>query len=109
LNAEAKLRRLLDREEISNLRIAFSTALGAKDRGEFTIMGQKRTGREEIAAGPARDLERHGPLKRFSTNHPIEVDGNGARACHYVIAGHGPDADDVGGRYVRTADGLLGF
>jgi hypothetical protein len=125
VNVEAELRRLRDREEISELMVAFGAALDAKDweaygntfveDGEFTIMDQKRTGREEIVAGPARDLERYGLLQHFSGNHTISVEGDEARAGHYVIAVHGPDAAnpslhaDIGGRYecrcVRTEEG----
>jgi hypothetical protein len=78
-------------------------------------MGQQRRGREEIAAGPARDLARYDSLQHFSTNHMIDVDGDTATASHYVIGVHVPDAGtparhaDVGGRYhcecVRTAHG----
>jgi uncharacterized protein (TIGR02246 family) len=122
---DPQLQKLLDKDEISDLLVSFGAALDAKDwqsygntfteDGTFTIMGQKRTGRAEIVAGPERDLERYGILQHFSANHRIEVDGDEARASHYVIAVHGPDAAtpsvhaDVGGRYecrcVRTPEG----
>jgi hypothetical protein len=125
MSLDPHLQRLVDRSEISDLLLRFGAALDAKDwraygetfveDGEFTIMDQKRVGRAEIVAGPERDLERYGILQHFSTNHRIEVEGDEARASHYLIAVHGPDAAapsshaDVGGRYdcrcVRTAAG----
>jgi hypothetical protein len=81
----------------------------------FEIMGQTRRGREEIAAGPSRDLAHYDALQHYSTNHLIDVDGDRATASHYVIGVHVLDAGaparhaDVGGRYhcecVRTVDG----
>lgn len=123
--ANANLKRLLDEAEIGRLLLGFAAALDAKDwasyaatfteDGVFEIMGQKRRGREEIAAGPARDLARYHALQHYSTNHVINVEGDRATASHYVIGVHVPDAGaperhaDVGGRYhcecLRTADG----
>jgi uncharacterized protein (TIGR02246 family) len=122
---DTRLHCLLDEAEISRLLLSFGAALDSKDwegyadtfteDGTFEIMGQRRTGREEIAAGPARDLEGYDRLQHFSTNHVIDVDGDSASASHYVIGIHVPDASegsrhaDVGGRYVcecrRTDDG----
>jgi uncharacterized protein (TIGR02246 family) len=130
LDAEAtsldpRVQLLVDKAEIGSLLLSFGAALDSKDwegyadtfteGGVFEIMGQKRTGREEIAAGPARDLERYDRLQHYSTNHVIEVDGDTAKASHYLIGVHVPDGKhhsrhaDVGGRYLcecrRTAAG----
>lgn len=125
MTVEEQLRELLDKQEISELMVAFTGALDAKDwhaYGEtfvedasFTIMGQTRHGREAIAAGPARDLERYARLQHLSANHRVSVDGDEAQASHYLFGVHVPtDAEpsqhaDIGGRYdcrcVRTADG----
>jgi uncharacterized protein (TIGR02246 family) len=122
---EAGMQRLLDESEISRLLLSFGAALDRKDwsayaetfteDGVFEIMGQKRRGRDEIVAGPARDLERYDRLQHFSSNHVIEVDGDTATASHYLIAVHVPDGEqpashaDVGGRYLcecrRTEEG----
>jgi uncharacterized protein (TIGR02246 family) len=79
MNVEARLGELLDKQEISELLLAFTGALDSKDweayggtfapDASFTIMGQTRHGRDEIAAGPARDLERYARLQHFSANH----------------------------------------
>ena len=125
MSEDARLQLLLDRAEIGDLMLAFGAALDAKDwrayagvfteDASFTILGQERRGREEIAAGPARDLERFDAMQHFSCNHRILVDGDEASASHYLIAVHVPDADrpalhaDIGGRYdcrcVRTEAG----
>ena len=125
MSEDPRLRLLLDRAEISDLMLAFGAALDAKDwqaYGEvfaedasFTILGQTRRGREAIIAGPERDLERFDALQHFSCNHRIAVDGDEARASHYLLAVHVPDAAepaahaDIGGRYdchcVRTTEG----
>jgi uncharacterized protein (TIGR02246 family) len=122
---DSRIQLLIDKDEISRLLLGFGAALDSKDwqayaetftqDGVFEIMGQKRTGRVEIAAGPARDLERYDRLQHYSTNHVIEVDGDTATASHYLIGVHVPDGDqhsrhaDVGGRYLcecrRTAAG----
>ena len=123
--SDAALQRLVDRAEISDLLLAFARALDAKDwdayadtyaeDGEFHIFDQVRAGREELAAGPARDLTRFDRTQHFSTNHVIEVDGDRATAQSYLLAIHVPDAGqpdvhaDIGGAYrcdcVRTAEG----
>lgn len=125
MTAEARLQKLLDKQEIGELLFAFTGALDDKDwtaygetfvpDGTFTIMGQTRHGREAITAGPARDLERYARLQHFSANHRIRVDGDEAQATHYLIGVHVPDGAqpaqhaDIGGRYdcrcVRTPEG----
>jgi uncharacterized protein (TIGR02246 family) len=114
-----------DEDEIRELMLTFGRALDERDwdaysntfaeDGAFEIMGQRRVGRAEIAAGPARDLTRFARTQHYSTNHRIEVDGDRATASHYLLAVHVPDADrpgehaDVGGRYMcecrRTSEG----
>jgi uncharacterized protein (TIGR02246 family) len=123
--AEAALQRLLDEAEIGRLLLSFGAALDRKDwsayaetfteDGMFEIMGQERRGRDEITAGPARDLERYDRLQHFSSNHVIDVNGDTATASHYLIGVHVLDGEqparhaDVGGRYLcecrRTEDG----
>jgi uncharacterized protein (TIGR02246 family) len=114
-----------DRAAISQLMITFVTSLDKRDweayantftvDGTFEILGQRRTGRPEIAAGPARDLGGFARTQHLSTNHVVELDGNTATASHYLFAVHVPDADrpaehaDIGGQYicrcVRTPEG----
>jgi uncharacterized protein (TIGR02246 family) len=111
--------------EIRELMLAFARALDERDwdayantfaeDGVFEIMGQRRVGHAEIAAGPARDLTQFDRTQHYSTNHRIEVDGDRATASHYLLAVHVPDAErpnehaDVGGRYLcqcrRTSEG----
>jgi hypothetical protein len=57
LNAEAKLRRLLDREEISNLRIAFSTVDPVVARRRLAVGLGRRLHPRGVGLGrrPARD------------------------------------------------------
>jgi uncharacterized protein (TIGR02246 family) len=122
---EARVQRLLDEAEIRDLFLAFARALDEKDWGAyaasftedgvFEILGQRRVGRDEIAAGPARDLTRFHRTQHFSTNHVIAVDGDAATAQSYMLAVHVPDAGepgvhaDIGGCYRcecrRTAEG----
>jgi ketosteroid isomerase-like protein len=123
--SDRALQRLADRAEISDLLLAFARALDTRDwdayaqtfaeDGEFRIFDQVRVGREEIAAGPARDLTRFDRTQHFSTNHVIDVDGDRATAQSYMLAIHVPDAAkpdehaDIGGTYrcecVRTPEG----
>lgn len=119
------LEQLADRAEISELMLTFGDSLDRRDwdayantfteDGVFEIMGQRRTGRAEIAAGPARDLTVFARTQHFSSNHRIELAGDTATASHYLLAVHIPNADrpdehaDVGGQYrcqcVRTTEG----
>lgn len=64
--------------------------------GEFEIMGQRRKGREEIAAGPRRDLARYDGLQHLVMNELVDVDGDRATGSWYAIAVHIPDASDPG-------------
>jgi uncharacterized protein (TIGR02246 family) len=122
---EERLQAIEDRNAVSDLMLAFGAALDAKDwdaytalfleDGKFTIEGQARHGREEIVAGPRRDLDRYAALQHYSTNHKVALDGDTAIASHYLIAIHIDDEGamelhaDAGGRYdckcVRTPDG----
>jgi uncharacterized protein (TIGR02246 family) len=115
VSAEARLQRLVDEAEIRDLLLAFAHALDDKDwsayaatfteDGVFEILGQRRVGRAEIAAGPARDLTRFDRTQHFSTNHVIVLDGDVATARSYLLAVHIPDAEqatqhaDIGGTY----------
>ena len=125
MSEDPRLRLLLDRAAIGDLMLAFGAALDSKDYeayagcftadASFTILGQTRHGREEIAAGPARDHARYDAVQHFSSNHRIVVDGDEALASHYLLGIHVPDGGepslhaDTGGRYdcrcVRTAEG----
>ncbi len=122
---EDRLQALEDRQAVSDLMLAFGAALDAKDwdayaelfleDGKFTIEGQARHGREEIVAGPRRDLDRYDALQHYSTNHKVELNGDQATSSHYLIAIHVDDSGamelhgDAGGRYdckcVRTPAG----
>lgn len=119
------MQELLDERAIRALLLEYLTAIDNKDwdryarafaeDGEFEIMGQRRVGRAEIAAGPARDLAHFGRTQHYSTNHVVELDGDRAQASAYVYAVHIPDAKqpsehaDIGGCYrcscVRTSEG----
>jgi uncharacterized protein (TIGR02246 family) len=115
VTTDARIQRLLDEAEIRELLLAFAHALDDKDwdayagtfteDGVFEIFGQRRVGRAEIAAGPARDLTRFDRTQHFSTNHVIAVDGDEATARSYLFGVHLPDAAqpgrhaDIGGSY----------
>ena len=121
----ASLDQLADRAEITQLMLTFVDSLDRRDwdayaktfteDGVFEIMGQRRTGHDEIAAGPARDLGVFARTQHFSTNHTVELATDSATATHYLFGVHIPDADrpdehaDIGGAYrcecTRTAEG----
>lgn len=64
--------------------------------GEFEIMGQRRRGRAEIVAGPARDLARYDGLQHLVMNEIVDVDGDRASGSWYAIAVHVPDNASLG-------------
>jgi uncharacterized protein (TIGR02246 family) len=93
-------------------------ANGFAEDGEFEIMGDRRTGRAEIATGPSRDLAKYDRLQHLVMNEIVDVDGDRATGQWYAIAIHVPDASDpathadVGLRYrfkVRRDDGAWLF
>ena len=69
---------------------------GFAEDGEFEIMGQRRKGRPEIVAGPARDLAKYDGLQHFVMNEIVDVDGDTAAGSWYAIAVHVPDGSDPG-------------
>jgi uncharacterized protein (TIGR02246 family) len=69
---------------------------GFCEDGEFEIMGDRRRGREAIAAGPARDLAGYDALQHFVMNEIVDVDGDRASGQWYALAVHVPDAADPG-------------
>jgi uncharacterized protein (TIGR02246 family) len=113
------LQTLLDERDIRALIRGGWAAIDRKDwdtyanafaaDGVFEIMGQRRHGREEIVAGPARDLAHFAALQHVITNEIVEVDGDEAHGQWYAIAVHVPSAEepdrhaDVGLRYRFTA------
>jgi uncharacterized protein (TIGR02246 family) len=113
------LKRLLDEADVRELILAFGRALDEKDwdaygrvfaqDGEFEILGQRRHGRAEITAGPARDLARFEVLQHVLTNISVRVDGDRADAGAYLIGVHVPVAAepqrhaDIGARYTYAA------
>jgi uncharacterized protein (TIGR02246 family) len=123
--SDARLQRLLAEAEIRDLLLAFANGLDDKDwaayastfteDGVFEILGQRRVGRAEIAAGPERDLTSFDRTQHFSTNHLIAVDGDAATTRSYLLGVHLPRADqpavhtDIGGCYhctcLRTDEG----
>jgi uncharacterized protein (TIGR02246 family) len=119
MSTEQQLQLLLDEREIRNLTLSAWAAIDGKDwegyanvfteDGEFEIMGQRRKGREEIVAGPARDLTKFDGLQHIVTNQIVAVDGDRAEGQWYTIAVHVPDGSDpashadVGLRYRFTA------
>jgi uncharacterized protein (TIGR02246 family) len=128
-----RVERLVDEDDIRNLFFRMGRALDAKDwrgyaatfddDGEFVVFGQRRVGREAIAAGPERDLSRFVQTQHLHTNQVISVNGDEATASVYCIAVHVLDEQDrtqhhtIGIRYDaicrRTSDGWrfrrLGF
>ena len=64
--------------------------------GEFEIMGQRRHGRAEIVAGPARDLAKYDGLQHLIMNELVTVDGDSASGSWYAIAIHVPDNAELG-------------
>ncbi|HET9103918.1 MAG TPA: nuclear transport factor 2 family protein [Solirubrobacteraceae bacterium] len=93
----------IDRKDWDGYANAFATD------GEFEIMGQRRRGRAEIVAGPARDLAKYDRLQHLIMNEIVDVDGDRARGSWYAIAVHVPNAAepevhaDVGLRYAFQA------
>jgi uncharacterized protein (TIGR02246 family) len=71
-------------------------ANGFAEDGEFEIMGQRRRGREEIVAGPARDLAKYDGLQHLVMNELVDVDGDHATGSWYAIAVHVPDGFEIG-------------
>ena len=69
---------------------------GFAEDGEFEIMGQRRKGRAEIVAGPARDLARYDGLQHLVMNEIVDVDGDRAAGRWYAVAVHVPDGSDPG-------------
>ena len=93
-------------------------ANGFAEDGEFEIMGDRRKGRADIAAGPGRDLAKFDGLQHLVMNEIVDVDGDRGTGQWYAIAVHVPDASDpgthadVGLRYrfkVRRDDGAWRF
>jgi SnoaL-like domain len=121
---EPDLALLLDERELRALILRFGAALDHKDwaayagtfavDGEFEIMGQRRVGRAEIAAGPRRGLSKFARLQHIA-NETIDVDGDQASGQWYLFAVHVPSGArpdehaDIGGCYrfraLRTAAG----
>jgi uncharacterized protein (TIGR02246 family) len=64
--------------------------------GEFEIMGQRRKGRADIVAGPARDLAKYDGLQHLVMNEIVDVDGEQAAGGWYAIAVHVPHGSDPG-------------
>ena len=123
---DTELRVLADERDIRNLILAAWAGIDSKDWGAyasafaqdgvFEIMGQRRTGRDAIVAGPARDLSGFERLQHIITNEFIRVEGDGAHGHWYAIAVHVPKAAapaehaDVGLHYrFRAARGAEGW
>lgn len=112
---EADLQVLLDEREIRALILRFGGSLDRKEwaayadtftrDGTFEIMGQRRVGRDAIAAGPARDLTRFDRLQHIVANEQIEVAGDEATGQWYLFGIHVPSSErpdvhaDIGGCY----------
>ena len=93
---------------------------GFAQDGEFEIMGQRRKGRDDIVAGPARDLAKYDRLQHFVMNElvDVDIDSDCASGSWYAIAVHVPDGSnpalhaDIGLRYsfqARREDGEWRF
>jgi uncharacterized protein (TIGR02246 family) len=104
VNATDQINRLMDERDIKELIRSGWAAIDRKDwdayanvfapDGEFEIMGQRRRGREEIVAGPARDLAKYDALQHLVMNELVDVDGDSAEGRWYAVAIHVPDAAD---------------
>lgn len=104
MNATDQINRLMDERDIKELIRSGWAAIDRKDwdayanvfapDGEFEIMGQRRRGREEIVAGPARDLAKYDALQHLVMNELVDVDGDSAEGRWYAVAIHVPDAAD---------------
>ncbi len=117
--AEQQLLLLHDQQAIRDLIHSAWAAIDEKDwdgyasafaeDGKFEILGQRRRGRETIAAGPARDLSKFDRLQHIVSNEIVRVAGDQAEGQWYAIAVHVPDAADpathadVGLRYRFSA------
>jgi uncharacterized protein (TIGR02246 family) len=121
----ASLERIAAEHDVRDLIISAWAAIDRKDwttyanafaeDGEFEILGQRRRGRADIVAGPARDLEKFDGLQHIISNIVVRIDGDAADGQWYCIAVHVPDGAhpeqhaDVGLRYRfcarRSADG----
>ena len=51
--------------------------------GEFEILGQRRRGRADIAAGPSRDLEKYDGLQHLISNISVRLNGDEATGQWY--------------------------
>jgi uncharacterized protein (TIGR02246 family) len=116
---------LIEEVHVRDLIFRFSRALDLKDwtayadafepDASFDIMGQRRTGRDSITAGPARDLDRYDALQHFVANQRVQIDGDVARGGWYAICVHVPDRRtpdqhaDVGVRYRFEASRTAGI
>lgn len=122
----AALQRLIDESDLRKLIEQMPWRLDNRDwegvaqlfteDGMIEIRGDERRGREAIAAGPKRDLERlYEATFHHMGNIYVDVDGDEATVVAYVVAYHLPKASDpttsadAGGKYhaeaVRTKDG----
>ena len=105
MSTESAVRRLADVDDVRRLILRTwasidrhdwdGYAAGFLEDGVFEILGQRRHGREEIVAGPARDLARYAHLQHLVMNEVIEIDGDEARGQWYAIAIHVPTAADI--------------
>ena len=97
-----ELERIAAERDVRDLIVSAWAAIDRKDwdtyaaafaeDGEFEILGQRRTGRANIAAGPARDLAKYDGLQHIVTNVIVRVDGDAADGQWYATAIHVPDA-----------------
>jgi 3-phenylpropionate/cinnamic acid dioxygenase small subunit len=98
------MQQLINEDDIWKLFFRMGRALDEKDwhaygasfddECEFVILGRSRVGRDEIVAGPVRDLTRFPRTQHLHTNQVIGVDGDEASARVYCIAVHGLDEAD---------------
>ena len=86
MSTESAVRRLADVDEVRRLILRTwasidrhdwdGYAAGFREDGIFEILGQRRHGRAEIVAGPARDLAKYEQLQHLVMNEVIEVEGD---------------------------------
>ena len=124
--SDSLLQRLVDESDLRNLVLGMPKHLDARDweaygrlfteDAVFSIGGQIRVGRQEIADGPSGDIAKYYQgTQHIMGNIYVDVDGDEADVKAYVIAVHIPEFQDtwthsdVGGGYDvkarRTEDG----
>lgn len=120
MSADARLRLLLDRTEISDLLVRFARCLDERDFAGYAALftedcrlrlpGAEHRRKPGLAEFVAADLGRYHRTQHLSTNHQVEIHegGDTASSRSYLYAVHLRSAEDptdwwsVGGWYDNT-------